>query len=151
MVTIRHETAAQLEHRLRRVIAVADLAVLEGEYAWSELPAGGFPAAISPLALAIVGDGGAWSQLVPRDTASPSAESFRLFSFHFQDAIDNSGFVGWLASRLKHELGTGLFVTCGYNARRGGIYDYWGVPAELGEAALETIRRLRMGSDAVNG
>jgi hypothetical protein len=151
MVTIRHESADQIDHRLRQVIAVADLQIFEGEYTWSELPAGGFPAGISPQALAIVGDGSAWSQLVPRGGAGPHEVSFRLFSFHFPDAIDNSGFVGWLASRLKHELGTGLFVTCGYNARRGGIYDYWGVPAELGEAALETIRRLRMGSDAVNG
>ncbi|MGI5346709.1 DUF6196 family protein [Streptomyces sp. CA-250714] len=46
-------------------------------------------------------------------------------AFHFPAAADNSGFVGWLASELKDQLGTGVAVLCGYNSAQGGIYDYW--------------------------
>lgn len=55
---------------------------------------------------------------------------------------DNSGFVGWLASHLKQKLGTGVFVTCGQNSNRGGIFDYWGCPAELGPSAIEEVKKL---------
>jgi hypothetical protein len=57
--------------------------------------------------------------------------------------LDNSGFVGWLASHLKTAVGTGVFVVCGQNTRRGGIFDYWGVPVEAADAVLAEVRRLR--------
>ncbi|MBA3339895.1 MAG: hypothetical protein H0T54_09185, partial [Geodermatophilaceae bacterium] len=65
-------------------------------------------------------------------------------SFHFPYGLDNSGFVGWLGSVLKHELGTGVFVVCGQNSRRGGIYDYWGCPAQLRHEAARVIEELRV-------
>jgi len=65
-----------------------------------------------------------------------------VYTFHFDNGADNSGFVGWLASLLKRELGTGVFVTCGQNSNRGGIFDYWGSPAELGEKAIQTVKNL---------
>lgn len=56
---------------------------------------------------------------------------------------DNSGFVGWLATHLKTQLGTGVFVVCGSNHERGGIYDYWGCPADLLDQATQVIDELR--------
>ena len=69
-------------------------------------------------------------------------EPFALFRFHFPDGVDNSGFVGWLASLLKEELGTGVFVTCGSNSLDGGIFDYWGIPSALREQGFAVVRKL---------
>jgi hypothetical protein len=65
-----------------------------------------------------------------------------LFRFHFPEGADNSGFVGWLATRLKLRFGTGVFVTCGQHRRDGGIFDYWGVPALLAAEVIREIERL---------
>ena len=70
-------------------------------------------------------------------------ENFRVFSFHFQDGLDNSGFVGWLASRIKKELGTGVFVVCGQNTNKGGIFDYWGCPISVADKVIELVEQLR--------
>jgi hypothetical protein len=68
-----------------------------------------------------------------------------VFGFHFVAGLDNSGFVGWLASHLKARLGTGVLVICGQNSNRGGIFDDWGVPWAAGEAAVAEIETLRRG------
>jgi hypothetical protein len=65
-----------------------------------------------------------------------------LFRFHFPASIDNSGSVGWLATILKTELGTGVFVTCGSNRLDGGIFDYWGIPDALRERGFAVVRQL---------
>lgn len=39
-------------------------------------------------------------------------------------------------------MGTGVFVICGQNAARGGIYDYWGCPVELREQAQQVLNNL---------
>jgi len=65
------------------------------------------------------------------------------FSFHFEPDLDNSGFVGWLTTHLKEALGTGVVVVCGHNAERGGVFDYWAVPAAMADAALAEVHRLR--------
>ena len=39
-------------------------------------------------------------------------------------------------------LGTGVFVVCGQNAARGGIFDYWGCPATIRENVLTEIKNL---------
>jgi 2-iminobutanoate/2-iminopropanoate deaminase len=70
-------------------------------------------------------------------------ESFGLFSFHFAHGVDNSGFVGWLATIMKRELGTGVFVVCGQNSNRGGIFDYWGIPIAMKDEAARILRDLR--------
>ena len=59
-----------------------------------------------------------------------------------RSGLDNSGFVGWLVSHLKAALGTGV-VVCGFNSRRGGVFDYWCVPEKIGAAAIAEVRRLR--------
>ncbi len=100
-----------------------------------------FPGAVLADALAIVRDDECWSQLAP--ARGGDGEQFTIFSFHFSDGMDNSGFVGWLASHLKQTFGTGVFVICGQNSKKGGIYDYWGCPIELAgdvRAELEALR-----------
>ncbi len=140
MVYISIETEQQTDKRLRRVIANADFKIYDGTYAFEEFPLSDFNYRANPEALALVRDSEVWSQLVSSNDASE--ERFILFSFHFDDADDNSGFVGWLASHLKRELGTGVFVTCGQNSNRGGIFDYWGCPVKLGVKAIQIINEL---------
>ena len=138
---ISHETPTQTEARLRKVLAGADWHVCPGLFAFREFPATAFPNEQVKDALAFVRDEQVWSVLLP--CADPAAELLTVFSFHFAPGLDNSGFVGWLASGLKATLGTGVLVVCGHNRARGGVFDYWGVPASLGEAALAEVKRLR--------
>lgn len=56
--------------------------------------------------------------------------------------VDNSGFVGWLATHIKRATGSGVFVVCGQNSCGGGIYDHWGCPEAVADPVLETIHAL---------
>ncbi|HEU5026180.1 MAG TPA: DUF6196 family protein [Spirillospora sp.] len=141
MVSVSMETAEQTEQRLRRVIAEAELVVHDGVWCFEESPADQ-PPALTPETLAVVRDEETWSRLVPFQQ-SDGVERFGIFSFHFADQVDNSGFVGWLATHLKTELGTGVFVICGSNRARGGIYDYWGCPIDLLDEAVTAVKKLR--------
>lgn len=138
---ISQETVQETRARLARVIREAEWVIHPGTYAFVESAVDDFPADQVAHALALVRDDAVWSALVPND--DPSQERFSVFSFHFQPGLDNSGFVGWLASHLKAAVGTGVFVVCGQNARRGGIFDYWGVPVEAADAVIAEVRRLR--------
>ncbi|MGN4071212.1 DUF6196 family protein [Burkholderia gladioli] len=153
MVDISRETAEQTELRLRRVITQAQLVVYPGLYRFDEFPLDRFPDAARSDALALVRDDHVWSQLVPCDETR--YERFGLFRFHFPEHADNSGFVGWLATHLKRRFGTGVFVTCGQNSAAGGIFDYWGVPAELADLVFQEVGRLVQGdvnsAPVVNG
>jgi hypothetical protein len=140
VVSISRESPEQTEQRLRRVITAAELVTLDGDWAFQEA-ALDQPPDLSERMLAVVRDEDSWSWLAP--ATSGAGERFALFSFHFADGLDNSGFVGWLASVLKRDLGTGVFVVCGQNSERGGIYDYWGCPAQLRDEAARVIRQLR--------
>ena len=140
MVDISHETAEQIELRLRRVIAQARLQVFSGTWAFQEFPLDRFAQLARSDALALVRDDAVWSQLVP--CADEEKDLFGVFRFHFPADVDNSGFVGWLATHLKRRYGTGVFVICGQNAADGGICDYWGVPAVLAEAVFQEVRDL---------
>ena len=157
MVSISHESVAQTEQRLRQVIAAADLVVLAGEWGFVEAPLAQPPRLTAEL-LAVVRDEDRWSWLAaadptdrpdpadPEESAGSAAdERFAVFSFHFPPGLDNSGFVGWLATHLKRRLGTGVFVICGQNSSRGGIYDYWGCPAQLRVEAEQALHDLRTG------
>lgn len=137
---VSQETPEQIDRRLRRVIASARLTRYESEYAFAEFP---LPAAPFPLpagALAAIRDDAVWSVLIPAQ--SSSAERFGLFRFHFPPGVDNSGFVGWLATHLKREIGTGVFVVCGYNSADGGIFDYWGCPSAVADRVAKELERL---------
>ena len=140
---VSQESPEQVEARLRRVVAAASLVARDDEYAFVERPLAEFPLALVAQALAFVRDDQVWSALVP--STDPAAERFFVFSFHFADGLDNSGFVGWLASRLKRALGTGVFVVCGQNSGRGGIFDYWGAPAAMRERVEAELAALRTG------
>jgi hypothetical protein len=142
VVDVSQETEEQTDLRLRRVIALADLVVHDGVWYFEESPAAN-PPSLSDRTLAIVRDKDSWSALMPltQEPAQP-VERFGVFSFHFPSGIDNSGFVGWLATHLKRRLGTGVFVVCGSNRARGGIYDYWGCPHELLAEVVAVIKEL---------
>jgi hypothetical protein len=141
MVDISREAPEQTETRLRAVIAMAQLTWHSGAFAYSEFPASAFPTHETGGALALVRDEEVWSVLKP--ATADAIEPMALFSFHFPEGVDNSGFVGWLASLLKRELGTGVLVVCGRNARRGGIFDYWGVPLALRNETRVVLDQLR--------
>lgn len=145
MVDISHETPYETDRRLRAMIAEAELVVLDGEWAYREAPADE-PPTLGMDVLAVVRDEHSWSWLAPAGEDAP--ERFGLVSFHFPAGTDNSGFVGWLATELKQRLGTGVFVVCGQDSARGGIYDYWGYPASLATEAVSVVRELRDGRAA---
>ena len=145
MVSVSIESEDEVEQRLLQVIKLAELKVYDGVYVFEEFGLDDFPNAVSASALALVRDDETWSQLVP--AGEEAGEAFGLFRFHFPQGIDNSGFVGWLASRLKREFGTGVFVTCGQNNCRGGVYDYWGVPLAVASAAIVAVRELCRAGD----
>jgi hypothetical protein len=138
---VSQETAAQTQARLLRVIAAAELVVYDRPYAFEEVSVDRFPSHHIGDALAFVRDSSVWSALVPQK--HPAKEAFSIFSFHFQPNLDNSGFVGWLASHLKATVGTGVFVVCGQNSARGGIFDYWGAPLSVADQVLREVELLR--------
>ena len=149
MVSISKETELHAELRLREVIRNATLQIYDGAYTFDEFKLALFSANADPSALALVRDDQVWSQLRP---AGPSdRERFAIWRFHFPPDVDNSGFVGWLASALKAKFGTGVLVTCGSNSSQGGIFDYWGVPIELAGPVIQEIRNLMHASRPVDG
>lgn len=146
MVNVSHEPWQETDRRLRALMPAVRLTVFDAAFHWAEFPLAAFAAAVRPDVLALVRDDELWSQLVPGE--DPQGESFTLFRFHFPEDLDNSGFVGWLASHLKQTFGTGVFVTCGQNSSAGGIYDYWGCPRELGPEILAEVRGLISAGEA---
>jgi len=138
-VYISTETLEQTESRLKKVIQTSDLKIYDKEYYFKEVPIDKFQ--FEEHALAIVRDEEVWSFLIPSE--SSETENFKVFSFHFEEGLDNSGFVGWLASKIKMELGTGVFVVCGQNTNKGGIFDYWGCPASIADEVIKLVRQLK--------
>jgi hypothetical protein len=90
-------------------------------------------------ALAVVRDDTSVCSLV---AGRDAAEAFCVTRVHFEAGMDNSGFVGWLASTLKERIGTGVFVVCGDNPAQGGIYDYWGYPLGVADDVRLVIDEL---------
>lgn len=140
MVSVSVETPGQTEARLKQVIRLSEFKVYVEPFAFVEHTE--FPNSIDVKSLALVRDDEMWSELRPRQAGDN--EAFAIFSFHFPTELDNSGFVGWLASHLKARFGTGLFVVCGQNSARGGIFDYWGCPWELADAVIDELKQLRL-------
>lgn len=143
---VSHETPGQIDRRLRRVAAEASVEVLQGDWWYEEFPLDRFPARVRADAVALVRDRDHWSQLVPVRGGDEPRERLRVWCFHFPSGADNSGFVGWLATRIKATTGSGILVVCGQNATRGGIYDYWGCPAEAAHAVLPEVLALTAGA-----
>jgi hypothetical protein len=130
MVTISRETGAQTEARLRDVFRQSAVDWVPGMWSFVE-----GDAAQADDALALIRDEGRLSALRP---SSGTGEQFQVFRVVLPPAVDDSGFVGWLSSRVKAATGSGLFVICGYDKERGGVFDYYGVP----DAAAEDVRRV---------
>jgi hypothetical protein len=145
---VSREGPAETDARLRRVVAEAALDTFPGAWWFDELPLAAFPARVRPDAVALVRDRDCWSQLVPVRPEDAPAERVRLWCFHFPAGLDNSGFVGWLASRIKRETGSGVMVVCGHNSARGGIYDYWGCPESAADGVLAVVGALRQPESA---
>ena len=137
---ISNETAEQTECRLLKVIAESELEIFEGHYIFDEFPLQCFHSNFNDNALAYIRDKQVWSQLIPSE--DKTKELFTLIGFHFKPNFDNSGFVGWLATHLKQKLGTGVFVVCGQNSNKGGIFDYWGCPCEVGDKFVKEVQLL---------
>ena len=146
---ISQETPAATDRRLRRVIQQAHLTFYPRSYYFAEYPIADY--VFNPTALAVVRDDEVVSELVAgpqgqgENRERAVVEYFGLFRFHFPEEVDNSGFVGWLATLIKRELGAGVFVVCGQHTGRGGIFDYWGCPWEVREAVFGLVRNLHRG------
>lgn len=138
---ISHETTSETNARLGQVLSRAEFVVYDQPYTFVETDVSSFPKELLSEALAFVRDENIWSALVP--SVKPADEKFVVFSFHFTENLDNSGFVGWLASHLKATIGTGVLVVCGQNSRRGGIFDYWGAPLSVANEVIAEILNLK--------
>lgn len=141
-LNISDETPDQTDRRLRKVMAMASLEVHPTPWWYQEIAIADFPSRVRADAIAVVRDAETWSQLVPVRQCDDPAEPVRIWTFHFPAGVDNSGFVGWLASHIKAATGSGVFVVCGQNSNAGGIYDHWACPEAVADAVLETIDRL---------
>lgn len=132
MVSISHEREVQSERRLLAVLRAAEVVHLGGSW--------GFQRDIDrapPEAVATVRDDEGWCALVPM--ASGSGERFGLTRTTFPAHVDNSGFVGWLATTIKRRLGSGVLVLCGDNPERGGVFDYLGYPIRIADEVRALI------------
>lgn len=136
---ISKETKEETEERLKKVLKTSSFKIFEEPYYFRETSVNEFQ--FDPDALAMVKDDEVWSLLVPVE--KDGTENFKIFSFHFEDGLDNSGFVGWLASKIKEKFGSGIFVICGQNSNHGGIFDYNGCPIDISEEVINYIKKLR--------
>ncbi|MEV0703936.1 DUF6196 family protein [Saccharopolyspora sp. NPDC050389] len=143
MVTISRETSAQIEARLRGVYRECSIEWLAGLWSFVE----GADAVHRADSIADIRDEGQLSALCP---AVDADERFAVFRVVLPPDSDDSGFVGWLSSRIKAATGSGLFVICGHNRERGGVFDYYGVPEAIGDEARELLDRLTR-TDAFDG
>lgn len=136
---ISKETHIQTEQRLLKVLQSSSLKFYDRPYFFVEYKS----KKEQPFdeCLAMVRDDEVWSYLIP--SKSDQTENFKIFSFHFKEGLDNSGFVGWLATKIKERFGSGVFVICGQNSNRGGVFDYWGCPFELAEPVETFIKALQ--------
>jgi hypothetical protein len=137
VVTVSSEVPAQTEARLRGVFRRSQVAWLPGSWEFVE----GAEATGRHDAIAVIRDEGQVSALCPAGTAV--AEGFAVFRVVLPRDADDSGFVGWLASRVKAATGSGLFVVCGQNRERGGVFDYYGVPEAVSGPVRAALERLR--------
>lgn len=140
---VSQETAAETDARLRRIFREAEVTALMGTWWFEEFTYAEALSRIRPDAVAVIRDGPQWSQLIPAARDDSPREAIRLWSIHFAAGVDNSGFVGWLATNLKRQTGTGLIVICGQNSARGGIFDYYGCPESMAGEVDATFSALR--------
>jgi hypothetical protein len=136
VVSISHERPVESERRLLTVLRAAEVVHLDGIWTFQR-----YVDQAPPEAVATVRDDEGWCALVP--AASGPGERFGLTRTTFPAGIDNSGFVGWLTTTIKRRLGSGVFVVCGDNPGRGGIFDYLGYPIRIADDVRGLIDDLR--------
>jgi len=120
---------------------------LPGDWWYEEFEPAGWHETVRSEAVALVNDGEIWSQLVPVRVGDAPSLRLRLWRVVFPPDLDNSGFVGWLATRIKQRTGSGVVVVCGQSRLRGGIYDLWGCPVDAGAAVAAEIEALVAGPE----
>ena len=118
------------------MIRAAELVHLDGAWCFQRIT-GYAPAG----AVATVRDADGWCALMP--ATEHATDRFGVTMTTFAPELENSGYVGWLATAIKQRLGSGVFVICGDNPRRGGIFDYLGYPAEMSDAVRALMDELR--------
>jgi hypothetical protein len=142
---VAKEIETQIHLRLLSVISRTRFEMLPRPYGWRAIGSDRLPEG----AIAAVRDGVSWYALTE---VSPIGEgAYRVFAFHFDENISASGFVAWLASLVKAQLGTGVMVVCGFDSRNSpslwqasfGLFDYWGCPWDKGADVLALIEKLR--------
>ena len=68
-----------------------------------------------------------------------------VFEIRFATQSDNSGFIGYLAGRLKEVTGSGCIVLCGAESER--IFDYYLVPTPVAPLARKYLDHLTLSND----
>jgi len=140
------ESTEQLHERLSRVIAASRFEALSQPYAWQQV---GKLSQLPATALAAVRDGSTCYALTA--VAPEATGAYRILVFHFAEGSNASGFVAWLAGIIKKEVGTGVMVVCGFDARATpalwqtslGLFDCWGCPWGQGDEVIAVVERLR--------
>jgi len=146
-ISTNRETPEQIQKRLLEVLSQAQIKMYEEEYAFEEFTQEEFAIKIKTDALALIRDENTWCQLVSSN--NPGKKQFKVIRFYFNNNLDNSGFIGWLATHLKLKLGTGVFVIRGQNSEHGGIYDFWGFPVDVVDSVIEEIIKLISGCQEI--
>jgi len=95
---ISQESLEQTHLRLCSVIRNSDFKIYEGTFMFDEFPLSEFHSKVNTESLALVRGSEIWSQLVV--STDQTKKLFTIFSFHFKEGGDNSGFVGWLVGWL---------------------------------------------------
>jgi hypothetical protein len=149
MVTISRETGAQTEARLRGVFRDSAKKWLPGSWCFLEAE----EASLHSDAIADIRDENRLSAICPAVEERTDLERFGVFRVVLPPAVDDSGFVGWLASRIKAVTGGGVFVVCGHDRQRGGVFDYYGVPEAIVGEVQTLLERLdaSSSSDSLDG
>jgi hypothetical protein len=137
VVFVSRERTVETERRLGGVMRAAHVVHLDGSWCFRR-----FRGRAPLRAVATVKDDAGWCALVP--ATDGAAAHYGLTRTTFPPTIDNSGFVGWLATTIKQRTGSGAFVICGDNPQRGGIFDYLGYPLEVADAVRGLIAELRL-------
>src|SRR5262245_37061716 len=144
--TAMPETPDQMHDRLLGVIAKSRFEALSQPYAWQGIPDS---RQVPDGSLAAVRDGDAWYALSP--ASQRVSGNYRGFGVHFAEGTNASGFVAWLAGIMKQDVGTGVMVVCGFDARSTpalwqtslGLFDYGGCPWIKGGEVIALVEPLR--------
>ena len=148
------ETNEQLNSRLLSHIGASKFSVLDADYGWVPLLSGQAP---DLLSIACVRDDDVWNQLIPVES-NHNGPKLCVISLHFPAHISGAGFIGWLATRIKFDLGTGVVVIGGKDKNsskeldRGsfGVFDYWCCAAENRARFTELIKKLMDEGSSIN-